>query len=127
MWYAVETVFIDGKLFGSKCAFIDGDSSPVGHCYADLTEEPMNQCNSEFDGRIEIHLDWFESEKLAKDFCNGKITYIHYYDGYFENSIKTTLTRFRKREIIPVNENEGILPYRGIYKTDMLDYKPYWV
>lgn len=116
MWYALETVFIDGKLFGSRCAFIDEDSNPDGDYYV-----------VSFGGRIEILLDWFESKEIAKGFCNGKVTYIHYYDGYFMDSAKTTLKRFSKREIIPVNENEGILPHRGIHKTNMLNYKPHWV
>lgn len=126
MWYAVETVFIDGKLFDSRCLFIEGDTSPAGHCYAGLDEEPINRCEKRFNNRIEIHTDWFESEKLAKYFCDGKITYIHHYDAYYKRSIKSTLRKFSKREIVEVDENSGILPHRGIYKEHMLDYQPYW-
>ena len=43
------------------------------------------------DNRIEIHFDWFESEKLAKDFCDGKITYIHHYEAYYKKSINDML------------------------------------
>lgn len=126
MWYAVETAFVDGKHFGSKCVFSEGDLSPVGHCYAGLNEEPLNSCEKKFDNRIEIHFDWFESEKLAKDFCDGKITYIHHYEAYYKKSIKSTLRRFSRREIVNVDEQNGILPYRGIYKDHMLDFKPHW-
>ena len=76
------------------------------------------------DNRIEIHFDWFE--KLAKDFCDGKITYIHHYEAYYKKSIKSTLRRFSRREIVNVDEQNGILPYRGINKDHMLDFKPYW-
>lgn len=106
MWYAVETVLIDNELFGSQCVFLDGDTGPVGHCYADHSEEPMNSCKRFFNDRIEIHTDWFESEELAKQFCRGEITYIHYYKDY----------DFLKREIVKVDEKSGIYPYRGIGK-----------
>lgn len=124
MWYAVETVFIDGKLFGSKCCFKKGDKSSVGHCYADLKEEPRNSCKREFDNRIEIHTDWFESEELAEAFCNGKITYIHYYDTYYRRDIKSTMSRFAKREIVNVDEEHAA--HRGMYIKNELEYRPYW-
>ena len=65
MWYGVETVFVDGKLFDTYCG---------GVCYAGNEEESMNSCKRECKNRIEIHQDWFENENLAKDFCSGKIT-----------------------------------------------------
>lgn len=126
MWYAVETAFIDGKFFGSHCLFIDGDTSPMGHCYASIDEEPMNSCEKKYNNRIEIHTDWFESEDLAKSFRDGKITYIHYYDAYYDKSVKTTFTRFRKRKIVSIDVENGIYPYKGIYTKTMLDYKPSW-
>ena len=76
MWYAVETAFVDGQLLGSQCCFVDGDEqSPVGHCYADRNEEPHNSCQKEFNDRIEIHVDWFETEELAHAFCDGRYEY----------------------------------------------------
>lgn len=127
MWYCVVTVFIDGKFFDSRCAFKDGDTSPVGHCFAPLYEEPRNSCKKEFFGRIEIHSDWFESEDLAKRFQAGEITYKHIYDAWYKPSIKSTLTHFIKREIVEVNESQSILPYRGIYEQKVSEVKPYWV
>ena len=124
MWYATETAFIDGKLFGTRCLFKEGDTSAVGHCYCSHNEEPMNEVKYEFGNRIEIHTDWFESEELAKSFCEGKITYKHIYDTYYKPSIRSTLSNFRKREIIEVKD--GIEPYRGIYEKNPLDYEPYW-
>lgn len=127
MWYAVETVFIDGELFGSRCCFTEGDTSPVGHCYARSDEEPRNGSKKEFDDRIEINLDWFESEEIAKDFRDGKITYVHMYDAYYNAAIKSTLKQFKSREIVAVNPRDGFLSHRGVYKSVLLDYKPYWV
>lgn len=126
MWYGVETVFIDGVLFGSRCCFEDGDTGPEGHCFASLDEEPGNSCKKEFDDRIEIHLDWFESEQLAKDFQSGKITYEHVYDTYYKESIKSTLSRFRERKIIQVDIEKGIFPHRGICTKNQLTNKPFW-
>ena len=126
MWYAVETVFIDGELFGSRCCFIEGDTSPIGHCYEGHDVEPRNSSKKEFDGRIEINLDWFESEETAKDFRDGKVTYVHMYDAYYKTNIKSTLRKFRSREIVAVNPSNGFLPHRGVYKYIMLDYEPYW-
>lgn len=127
MWYAVETVFIDGKLFDSRCVFKEGDTSPLGHCFAGLDEEHMNRCEKKFGDRIEIHTDWFESEELAKKFRDGEITYVHTYDAYYKQSIKSTLRRFVKREIVEVSPNRGYYPCRGVYRENMLDYKPSWV
>lgn len=126
MWYAVETVFIDGVFFGSRCCFTDGDTSPVGHCYAEHSEEPRNSCKKEFGDRIEIHLDWFESEELAKDFRDGKITYVHHYDAYYKAATGSTLTKFKSREVVPVDAENGLYAHCGAYKKHMLDYKPYW-
>jgi len=124
MWYAVETVFIDGELFGSKCVFVDGDTSALGHCYASHSEEPGNRCERFFDNRIERHIDWFESEELAKRFCAGEITYVHHYETYYKAALKSTLQRFIKREIVEVGN--GILPYRGVYEKHPLNHAPYW-
>lgn len=106
MWYGVETVFVDGKLF---------DTYYGGVCYAGNEEEPMNSCKRECKNRIEIHQDWFENENLAKDFCSGKITYVHHYVARYKKSIRSTLKEFVRREIVPVDEEKGILPHRGIY------------
>lgn len=127
MWYATETVFIDGKLFGSMCLFTKGDTSAAGHCYRPHDEEPMNSCKKEFDNRIEIHTDWFESEELAEQFMEGKVTYIHHYDAYYKPAINSTLTKFHNREIVPVDEEKGLYPHRGVYQRHMLTEKPYWV
>lgn len=124
MWYAVETVFIDGKFFGSECCFIKGNNSSIGHCYASLTEEPMNSCKREFNNRIEIHTDWFESEELAEAFCKGEITYVHYYDTYYRNDIKSTMSHFTKREIVKADEEH--VAHKGLYIKNELDYMPYW-
>ena len=32
MWYAVQTVFIDGKLFGSECMFEENGGGMKGCC-----------------------------------------------------------------------------------------------
>ena len=125
MWYAVETVFIDGHFWNSRCLFHDGDTNPTGHCYCNHDEEPGNSCKKVFDGRIEIHLDWFETEELAHDFCDGKITYKHIYNTYYKESIKSNLSQFSKREIIDVDVEKGVLPHRGIYETNKLDDRPY--
>ncbi len=127
MWYAVETVFINGKFFDSKCVFTDDENSPVGHCYCSMDEEPMNRRKTEFGGKIEIHLDWFESKELAKKFCDGEITYMHVYDAYYKKSIKSTLRRFKERKIVKVDPNTGVFPCRGIYKDVLLEHKPFWV
>ncbi len=124
MWYAVETVFIDGQLFDSHC-FDYGKKT--GICHAGDWEEPLNSCKKECLDRIEIHTDWFESEELAEDFKNGKITFIHHYDAYYKKSINSTLTKFTKREIVKVDVSKGIFPHKGIYEKHPLDYKPYWV
>lgn len=128
MWFATETVFIDGNLFGSRCIFKKGDTSPLGHCYCKPHDvEPMNRCTLEFDNRIEIRTDWFESEELAEQFVEGKITFIHHYDAYYKPAINSTLTKFRNREIVPVDEEKGLCAHRGVYKKHMLEQKPYWV
>ena len=114
MWYAVETVFIDGALFGSRCCFTEGDTGPAGHCYTDHSEEPCNSCKREFGDRIEIHLDWFESEELAKAFCDGKVTYVHTYDAYYNAAIRSTLTKFKSREVVPVDDEKGFFAHRGV-------------
>ena len=128
MWYAVETVFIDGKYFGSRICFTIGDKrSPVGHCFADHDEEPHNSCKSEFDNRIEIHVDWFETEDAAIKFSKGEITYIQYYDAYFQNSIKSWRTRYRGRKLVPVDIKNGFEPYKGIYEKNVLTELPWWL
>ena len=127
MWYAVETAFVDGQLLGSECVFKEGDTSLLGHCLADLSEEPHNSCEKKFFGRLEIHTDWFESEELAKQFKEGKITYIHHYEAYYKRSINSTLRRFLRREIVEVDEAKGYLPYEGIYMDHQIDYEPWWV
>lgn len=127
LWYAVETVFIDGKLFGSRCCFTKGSKGHAGHCYQSHDVEPMNSCKREFDDRIEIHTDWFESEELAEQFMEGKVTYIHHYDAYYKPAIRSTLTKFKSREVVPVDEENGLYAHRGVYKQHMLAEKPYWV
>lgn len=126
MWYAVETAFVDGQLLASECVFQEGDTSPLGHCYASLSEEPMNMCEKKFFDRLEIHTDWFESEELAKQFSEGKITYVHHYDAYYSPGIRSTRTRFTKREIVAVDEEKGYFPYRGVRQLHKLDYRPWW-
>lgn len=125
MWYGVETAFIDGELFGSRCLFKKGSKSPVGHCYAPKYEQPGNSVEKQFDNRIELHCDWFESEELAERFCNGEITYIHYYHAWYDSSINSTFRRYCKREIAEV-DFENYFPYRGITKDIVLDSRPYW-
>ncbi len=125
-WYAVETAFVDGELLDSKCCFVEDGSSIVGVQIASHTEAPQNFCRKEFCDRIEIHTDWFETKELAKAFSEGKITYIHHFDAYYKASIKSTLRHYRSRELVEVCEEKGIMPYRGIYKDHMLDYKPHW-
>lgn len=126
MWYAVESVFVDGNLLGSKCCFREGDPGPIGHCFS-LDAEPGNYRDVWMDGRCEKHIDWFESEELAHAFVEGRITYKHYYLAYYDASIRTTLLKFYKREIIPVDSGKGILPYRGLREEIMLTTKPVWV
>lgn len=127
MWYAVETAFIDGRFFGSRCLFVDGDeTSSVGHCFAN-DHEPVNQCQKEFGDRIELHTDWFESEELAHAFCDGNITYIHHYEAYYDKSIKTSRRRFLKREIVTVDEEKGLFSHRGIYKDHLTEECPWWL
>lgn len=123
MWYAVETVFIDGEFFGSKCF----DYNRCGVCYS-KDSEPNNMCERKFDDRIEIHTDWFETVELAEAFKNGEITYMHHYDSYYNKGLKSTFTRFTKREIVKVDTDNGILSHRGIYKKHPVDcnYTPYW-
>ncbi len=125
-WYAVATAFVDRELLGSKCCFVEDGSNIQGIQIASHTEEPHNSCKSEFFDRIEIHTDWFETMELAKAFSEGRITYIQHYDAYYKASIKSTLRHYRSREIVEVCEEKGIMPYKGIYKDHMLDYKPYW-
>ena len=118
MWYGVETVFVDGKLFDSYC---------VGKSYNNHDEEPMNKTKKECNGRIEIHLDWFETVELAEAFRDGKITYIHHYDSYYKRSINSTLSRFTKREIVQVDIHKGYFPHRGLYvRHEIEGYCPYW-
>lgn len=124
MWYAVETVFIDGKLFDIHGFDYD---KKHGITYAEHNEEPMNRVKSECNNRIKIHTDWFETKELAEKFINGEITYVHYYDTYYKKSINSTLKKFSKREIVKVDIVNGILPYNGIYKHIPLDHKPSWV
>lgn len=127
MWYAVETAFVDGQLLGSNCCFIDRDEqSSVGHCFADWNEEPHNSCQKEFNDRIEIHVDWFETETLAHAFCDGKVTYITHYDAYYKKSINSTLRRYRSREIVKVDHKEHF-PWRDEVKDHLLDSEPFWV
>lgn len=128
MWYAVETVFIDNKFFGSRLVFTPGDTRQIapGHCLESHEVEPGNRCKKEFGDRIEIHLDWFETEELALQFSNGLITYKHTYEKYFDHSIKSTLSHFIKREIIKVDKSKGILPYKGLYEFIKLKNRPYW-
>lgn len=125
MWYAVETAFIDGKWFGSRCLFDKGSSNLKGHCYSSHNVEPMNQCQKLFDNRIEIHTDWFESEQLAEDFVAGKITYQHTYHTWYNPSIKSTLKQFIKREIISVDEKIGF-PRKGRCEYIPQKHKPNW-
>ena len=115
MWYAVETAFVDGRLLGSECVFQKGDESPVGRCYYDERAEPVNSCEKKFGDRIEIHVDWFESEELAEKFREGLITYRHIYDAYYDNAVKSTRRRFRRREIVDVDPSKGIYPHKGVF------------
>ena len=127
MWYAVETAFIDGQLFESRCCFIDGDtSSPVGHCFAGSEQEPQNSCQKFYNDRIEVRVDWFESESIAHDFCDGKITYIHHYEAYFDKSILTTRRRYIKREIVPV-DHVKYFAHKGVDIEHKVKYRPWWV
>lgn len=126
-WYAVQTAFVDGTLLDSKCCFSEDGKGMGGIQIASHSEEPVNYCKKEFFGRIEIHTDWFESMELAKAFCEGKITYVHHYNTYYKASIRSTLQKFSRREIVKVSEAEGIVPYRGIRKEHPLEYKPHWV
>ncbi len=47
------------------------------------------------------------------------------YDAYYNAAIKSTLKQFRSREIVAVNPRDGFLSHRGVYKSILLDYKPY--
>ena len=120
MWYGVETAFIDGNCLVSYCLFQDGDTSPVGHCYSE-DEYPVNICEKHFNDRIKIHVDWFESEELAHQFCEGKITYRHTFEKWKGRQW------FVKREILEIDPGKGILPYQGIQKIQELKEKPWWV
>lgn len=119
MWYGVETAFVDGKHLGSQCLFQDKDPGPVGHCYAD-DPYPVNSCEKHFGGRIEIHVDWFETEELAHKFCNGVITYRHTYDSW------NGRWRFVKRTIENVDPGKGVEPYRGQRTVNILKEIPWW-
>lgn len=112
-WYPVETVFVDGELFGTRTF----DYAKM-RCFTTAYpfEEPHNTCKKEFDDRIEIHTDFFESEELAKAFVAGEITYIHHYDSYYGDTKPEARFRFAKREIVKVDIENGIHPHRGIYK-----------
>lgn len=120
MWYAVETAFIDGEHLGSYCVFQDGDTGPVGHCYS-KEKYPINMCEKKFNDRIEIHVDWFESEELAHQFSEGKITYCHIFETWKGRQ------RFIRREILKADQRKGILPYRGIQKVYELKERPWWI
>ena len=125
-WCAVETCFIDGKFFGTRCLFTNGkEKDPVGRCYASLDEEPGNRRDILFGGRIELRTEWFESEQLAVGFAMGRITYRHTYEVYYKVSIKSSVGRFIKREILEV-DNKTVFPYRGIRSVIELQDKPYW-
>lgn len=114
MWYAVETTFIDNKLFDIHGFDYD---KKYGICYAEHNEEPRNSTKTECNGRIKIRTHWFETKELARDFIDGKITYIHYYDTYYDNNYKKNLRKFSYREIVKVDILKGILPYIGIYEN----------
>lgn len=118
MWYGVEITYVDGKFFDGYCG---------GICYAEHNEEPMNSCKHLCNNRIEIHVDWFETQELAQKFLDGEITYIHHYESYYKASIKSTLRHFVKREIVDVNEEKGYFKHKGVYQDHPLDFKPYWV
>ena len=76
MLYAVQTVFIDGKLFGSECMFEENGGGMKGCCDhpPPHSEEPMNSCEGKFFNRIRIYTDWFETPELARRFRDGEIT-----------------------------------------------------
>lgn len=127
MWYAVETAFMNGEVVKSRICFTPGSKSPVGRCNAEHNEEPHNRCEEKFDGMFEFHTDWFQTEEQAIAFNEGKITYISHYDAYYHRGINSTLTKFKYWEAVPVDIDNGLLPYIGKYEKHMLDYKPYWV
>lgn len=116
MWYAVETVFIDGNHFDSRPCFemnVDPNYKGVqpGTCLCSHDEEPHNSCQTFLDGRIEIHLDWFKTKEQAMRFIDGSLTYVIHY----ENNNKSRFLSFLKWEVI--NVTDDIQPWRGIYEA----------
>lgn len=114
MWYAVETAFVDGKHLGSRCIFdmkvVPNDMCRPrsGTCARPHNECPGNTCEKFMNGRIEIHVDWFQTKEQAIKFCNGSLTYIVYMDDVHR--------QFIKWEAVEVTGD--MEPFRGIYKYD---------
>lgn len=114
MWYAVETVFIDGKHFASRLCFDPKQPGYAGTCRCRHDEEPMNSCERRFGDRIELHTDWFETPELAEKFKNGAITYEHIYHDHYRKDIRSSIPHFVKRVILDVDEKRA-KPWHGIY------------
>lgn len=119
MWYSAETVFLDGKLLSSHPL--------AGTCDRPMWEEPVNTCKFICKDRIEQQVTWFESEEIRDKFCRGEVTYVHHYECYYDTGIRSTLSKFAGREIVPVDPDAGILPWRGKYVNHTLTVKPWWV
>lgn len=116
MWYAVESAFIDGKHYVSRCCFTgkqDGHGFEPGTCARPHYEEPMNSCQSFMGGLIEIRTDWFQTREQAERFCQGTLTYRITCREEYRAGINSTLRHFIKWEAIPVEGD--VLPYQGQY------------
>lgn len=120
MWYAVETAFIDGKHFASRPCFnmnvdLNYKGCQKGICLARHEEAPHNTCETFMEGRIEIHVDWFQTKEQAMKFCDGTLTYIYHQNVKYRKDIKSHIRSFRNWEAVPVTE--GMEPFRGIYEN----------
>lgn len=119
MWYAVETIFMNGTQLKSVPMFNPNANEKSerilpGTCLCGHDEEPHNTCQKFLNGIVEIHTDWFQTKEQAMQFINGGITYIVHYRAVYRKDIKSTIRTFLKWEPVPaLGEN---LPYRGIYK-----------
>lgn len=117
MWYAVETAFIDGKHFASRLCFdpkVESNGFQPGTCMCGHQEEPHNSCETHMGGRIEIHIDWFQTKEQAKKFAEGQITYRIHKDVAWLPKNQSHISYFRKWEVVLVDKDRP--PFIGIYE-----------
>ena len=114
-WYAVETLLVDGKLIKTEVVAdtAKGKKFRAG-VFSTYEEFPHNSCQREFDGAMELHVDWFEDIDTARGFSAGRVTYEHLY-RMKPVGVNTLFPELIRRRIIPVGEDAPAYREKRLY------------